>query len=339
MPGKNEAPPDADIMDAIDAMDQNSAEQRKRLGRGASLPHQIPFKGWWRIAGRLVGSFFRDRVMLVSAGVTLYMLIALVPALSTVVSIYGLFARPETIGEQVALLNGIVPQGGLDLIRDQLTRIASQGQDSLGWALIAALAVAIWSASLGVKGLFEAMNVAYGEREKRGIIKKNALALLFTFGAAMVAVTTLTVVVVLPAILSILPMPFGVESAVRVLSFFLLATILLGGLSVLYRWGPSRVDAKWQWITPGAIFAVVDILVVSILFSWFVASFGTYTATYGSLGAIIGFLTWLWISVIAVVMGAELNAEMELQTAMDTTMPPDKPIGQRGAFVADTVQD
>ncbi|WP_051332289.1 YihY/virulence factor BrkB family protein [Cucumibacter marinus] len=313
--------------------------RRPDIGRQADKPRRIAPRGWKQILRRTAWSFLEDRVMLVSAGVTLYMLIALVPALSIIVSIYGLFSDPVSITEQMSLLQGIVPPGGLELLRTQLTRIASESDDTLGLALLIALAVALWGASLGVKGLFEAMNIAYGETEKRGFIHLNLLALLLTFGAALLAVISITIVVVLPAILAIIPVEFLAGLAVRVLSFAFLTVMLIVGLAVLYRLGPSRTDAKWRWVTPGALFAVIAILVVSSTFSWYVANFGNYSATYGSLGAIIGFLTWLWISIMAVVMGDELNAEAEHQSALDTTIPPEKPMGQRGAYVADTLGD
>lgn len=309
------------------------------VGRQANAPRIIPARGWWRIAKRTVSSFFQDRVMLVSAGVTLYLLIALVPALSIVVSIYGLFSSPERIADQLSLMAGIVPAAGLEIIRAQLLRIAAENDNTLGLALLGALTLALWSASLGVKGLFEAMNVAYGEKEKRGFLHFNGLALLLTLGAAVLSVATITSVILLPAILSFAALEWITGFIMRIASFVLLAGFLVFGLAVLYRWGPSRTNAKWKWITPGAIFAIVSILVISIPFSWYVANFGNFSATYGSLGAIIGFLTWLWFSIIAVVMGAELNAETERQTAIDTTIPPERPMGHRGAYVADTLGD
>ena len=310
---------------------------RTGIGREAERPKAIPVSGWLLILKRTVKGFFADRVMLISAGVTLYMLIALVPSLSTIVSIYGLFSRPETIPSQVSLFQGMVPAGGLDLIRSQLERIASQSDQSLGWTLVVGLAIAIWSASLGINGMFDAMNVAYGETEKRGPIKRIAVVLSFTVAASILAVVALVVVVVLPAVLTFLPIISTAGWAVRLLSFALLGALLLVGLAALYRWGPSRKDARWTWITPGAIFAIVVVLIISVLFSWYVANFGNYSATYGSLGALIGFLTWMWFSTIAVVTGGKLNAEIERQTAVDSTTPPTMPMGKRGAHVADTL--
>ncbi len=312
---------------------------KAEAGRDVSTPRKMPLRAWKQVLKRTVLTFFTDRVMLFSAGVTLYLLIALVPALSMIVSIYGLFSDPVSISEQVSLLRGIVPEGGLDLIRSQLVRITSKSGDALGWTLILASGVALWSASLGIKGLFEAMNIAYGEREKRNFIHVNALALLFTLGAAVIAAAALATVILLPAVLAILPQRGFAEIVLSVASFLILAGVLLVGLAALYRWGPSRNDAKWRWITPGAMFSILAIMIISIPFSWYVTNFGNYSATYGSLGAVIGFLTWLWFSVIAVVVGAKLNAEIEHQTAKDTTISPDMPMGQRGAYVADTLGD
>jgi membrane protein len=310
---------------------------RPGIGRAARQPGDIPWRGWWLIARRTVLNFFGDQVMLISAGVTLYLLIALVPALSTIVSIYGLFSETESISEQLSLLSGIVPAGGLDILRTELTRIAGESDQTLGWALILALAVAFWSASLGVNGLFVAMNVAYGEDEKRNVFLRTAGVLLFTVVSSVVVVVAIAAVVIMPAVLAIVPILGDADWVVRIASFLILGGLLLVWLGALYRWGPSREGARWRWITPGAAFAIVVILLVSVLFSWYVASFANFSASYGSLGALIGFLVWLWFSTIAVVMGAELNAEIERQTAIDSTTPPDLPIGERGAYVADTL--
>ena len=313
--------------------------RQQAAGRLAADPRKLPLAGWKHVIGRVIRDFIADRVMLFSAGVTLYMLLALVPALSVVVSIYGLFSDPASIPEQMAIISGIIPQEGFELISDQLERIAQQDNSSLGWGAILALAVALWGASLGIKGLFEAMNIAYGEAEKRSLLHIYALSLVLAFGAAVTAVAALVAVVFLPAVIALFALQSLAEIALSALSFVVFGSLLLFSFAVLYRWGPSRKNAKWRWITPGAVFAIVAILAISIPFSWYVRNFGNYSATYGSLGAIIAFLTWVWLSIIAVVLGAKLNAEIEHQTAIDTTVPPDKPMGERGAYVADTLGD
>ncbi|PWW04260.1 membrane protein [Hoeflea marina] len=295
--------------------------------------------GWWLIGRRTVESFFRDRVMLVSAGVTLYVLLAMVPALSIVVSLYGLVSDRHSIAEQLALVERFVPEGGMEILRDQLVRLSSQEASTLSWAVIIAVLISLWSASLGVKGLFEAMNVAYGEQERRSFLHVTGLAFLFTLGGAVLAALALASVVILPWAISFMPVDARMEWVVRALSFMGLALGTVLGLSAIYRWGPDRRSAKWRWVTPGAVFATVSVMTVSAIFSWYVSNFANYSASYGSLGAPIGFLTWLWISVIVVVTGGELNSEVERQTAIDTTLSPDKPMGERGAYVADTLGD
>ncbi|SNY93368.1 membrane protein [Cohaesibacter sp. ES.047] len=307
------------------------------IGRQARHVRKIPFKGWFYIFRRTVTSFAENRVMLISAGVTLYVLLAMVPGLSLFVSIYGLVSDPQSIPDQIALLQGLVPAETLDLIRAQLVRISAQNDSELNRAFIIALLISLWSASLGAKGMFEAMNVVYGEKEKRNFFTLTGLAFMFTLGGALLAFFALATVVLLPAIVSFVQLGSGLEWLVRIVSYLVFAIGIVLGLSAIYRWGPNRAGAKWRWVTPGAGFAAIAVIATSVVFSWYMSNFANYGASYGSLGAPIGFLTWLWISVIVVVMGGKLNAEAEHQTAMDTTKPPEKPMGERGAFVADTL--
>ncbi|GHA36016.1 ribonuclease [Devosia pacifica] len=306
-------------------------------GRTASAPQHIPVKGWRDIAMRVLGSFNTDRVPFTAAGVTFFVLLALVPTLTAFVSIYGLFADRATVVDHVSLLSGVIPADGLQLISDQLERVAGEGNTALSWSLLISLAIALWSSSAGVKGMFQAMNIAYGEEERRNFLIFNGLALLFTLAFAVTAVLVVGIVVVIPSILSIFPLGGLSEWLIRIASFALLVAVVLIGLAMLYRFGPSRSQARWRWITPGAALAVLLTLVVSVLFSWYVANFGNYNATYGSLGALIGLLTWTWISTIIVILGAEVDSEIEHQTARDTTTGPEVPLGERGAYVADTV--
>lgn len=316
--------------------DRGAARQKGR-GREADAPTAMPARAWKEIAGRLFGSIGKDRVMLIAAGVTFYLLLALVPALTAFVSIYGLFADQSTVLDHISLLEGIIPGGGLEILNEQLQRLVSEGNTTLGWTLAVSLAIALWSASAGTKAMFEAMNIAYGQEENRGFVKISALGLVFTFGLAVAAALALAAVIVLPAIINLLPIDLGVTWLVRILSYALLFAVLVVGLAALYRWGPARQQARWRWITPGAALAVALILVGSLAFSFYVSNFGNYNATYGSLGALIGFLTWMWISIIVVILGAELNAELEHQTAQDTTTGEERPLGERGAYVADTI--
>lgn len=304
-------------------------------GRNAATPSSIPPSGWKDVLWRVYRQVGEDRVLLVAAGVTFYLLLALVPALAAFVSLYGLFADPATISEHMGLLRGIVPGGGMEILEDQLQRLSEQGRTTLGLASLVSLAVALWSANAGVKSLFEAMNVAYDEVEKRSFFKLNLISLAFTVGTIASVVILLGAAVLLPVMLE--GLGEGAELAIRVVSIAALGILLLVLLAALYRWGPSREEAQWRWITPGAVATIVVTLLASLLFTWYVANFGSYNATYGSLGTIIGFMTWMWITMIIVIVGAELNSEAEHQTARDTTTGPDQPMGRRGAVMADRV--
>jgi membrane protein len=314
---------------------QLRAKQRDR-GRRAARPSAIPWRGWKDIGYRLFVGFNVNRVLLTAAGATYFLLFALVPSLSLFVTLYGLLNDPAGVVDQLSLLDGLVPAGGLDVIREQLVRLTSQTDGGLGLALVISLAVALWGASAGIKALFEAMNVVYGEAEKRNIIAINLLALLFVFGALALLILVLTVVLIVPVVLQTLALG-GYGWLVRVGSYGVMMLSLIIALSAIYRWGPSRAEARWRWITPGSLFATFGIVAMSAGFSWYAANFSNYNATYGSLGALIGLLSWIWLSVTIVILGAALNSEIEHQTTVDSTTGAPRPMGARGAYVADTV--
>jgi membrane protein len=321
-------------------MDEAKGEWRvaqKGRGRQAEAPQRIPPRGWKDILWRTYSEINDDQVLLIAAGVTFYLLLSLVPALSAFVSLYGLFSDPLGAREQLAMLAGVVPSGGMEILNDQLTRLTAQGGSTLGWALALSLGLALWSASAGVKALFQAMNVAYGETESRGFIQFNALALLFTLAGLVAAVVMITVVLLLPLLLGLFGLGEGLEWLVQGLGYLLLLVLLVVALAALYRYGPSRNQAKWRWITPGAVVAVLVILLVSLAYSWYAANLANFDKTYGSLGALIGFLMWMWISTAIVIVGAELDAETEHQTARDSTIGPEEPMGSRDAAMADTL--
>jgi membrane protein len=306
-------------------------------GRNATKPTDIPAAGWKDILWRVKDEVTEDRVMLIAAGVTFYILLALVPALTAMVSIYGLFSDPQQVGEQLAQLQGFIPGGGMEVLQDQMSRLAEQDESSLGIAFLVSLALSLWSANAGIKSLFEAMNVAYEETEKRGFIKLNLISLAFTLCGIVAVILASIVFVALPVILDVLGFGSMAEWIIRIVSYLVLAGLAVTFLAALYRYGPSRDKAEWAWITVGSIVTLVVWVIGSLLFTWYAANMGSYNATYGSLGSLIGFLFWIWISVNIVIVGAELNAEIEHQTAVDTTVGPDKPMGSRGATMADTL--
>jgi membrane protein len=207
----------------------------------------------------------------------------------------------------------------------------------LGFAFVLGLAVSLWSANAGMKALFDALNVVYDEEEKRSFLKLNALSLAFTLGALLFMVFALAAIAVLPVAMSYLGLSNATEWLVTLGKWPILVIGVALAVSLVYRYGPSREKPQWRWVTWGSVVVAIAWLAMSILFSWYAAHFGSYNKTYRSLGAIIGFMTWIWLSSTVVLLGAELDAEMEHQTVRDTTTGPEKPLGRRGAQVADTV--
>lgn len=282
-------------------------------GRGAETPDEIPPKGWQEILWRLKDEIENDRVLAVAAGVTFYVLLAVFPAITALVSIYGLFADPSTIQQHLASVASFIPGGALDIVGAQIERITSQGDGKLGFALAFGILTSIWSANAGMKALFDALNVAYGDSETRNFFKLNAVSLAFTGGMLVLAVLALAAAVAVPILLKQVNLGAAFETAITWLRWPVLFLILVGALAVLYRFGPTRKKPRWQWITIGSTLAGAAWVAASAGFSYYASNFGSYNETYGTLGAAIGFMTWVWISVIVVMVGAELNSEIETQ--------------------------
>ncbi|TCM58720.1 membrane protein [Rhizobium sp. PP-F2F-G48] len=308
-------------------------------GRLAETPSAIPFHGLKDVFWRVIAEISEDRVTLIAAGVTYYLLLALFPALAALVSIYGFVADPGAIGAQVTLLADVVPTGSLDIILEQLKTLATQKASTLSIGFVFGLGVALWSAHNGMRALFDAMNIAYGETEKRGFFKLTGLGLLFTLGALGVAVVVISAIGILPAVLAFLWLDRWVELLARFARWPLMLAIVCFATMMLYRYGPSRETAKLRWLTWGAAFTSFAWLGASLGFSYYIENFANYNATYGTLGALIGFMVWTWMSVIILIVGAEINAELEHQTTIDSTTGHPRPMGERGAYVADTIGD
>lgn len=312
------------------------AEEHGR-GREAREPKQIPPLGWRDIFWRVLYAIPEDRVLATGGSVAFFTLLAVFPAIAVVVSLYGLFADARTIGDHLVLMAGILPEGVLELIRGQIIAITSKQTPALSLAFAVSLLVALWSANSGMGALFDALNVVYGERERRSLLRFYATTFLFTLGAVFFAVAAIGGVVVLPVVLKFIGAPFSAEITLSVARWPVLLLVVMLGLAAIYRFGPSRRSPQWQWVSIGSIAAALLWIGGSMVFSWYVASFDSYNRTYGSLGAGVGFMVWIWISVVIVLVGAEINAETEHQTARDTTEGPEKPLGARGATMADHV--
>ena len=306
-------------------------------GRLARTPLQIPLAGWKDILLRTYQQIDEDRLLATAAGVVFYGLLAIFPAITALVSSYGLFADPSTISANLQSLALMLPEGSFVIVQDQIARVLAKGTSSLGITFAAGLLIAIWSANAGMKAIFDALNVVYEEKEKRGFIKLNLVSLAFTIAALMSVMVMVGAVVVAPLLLQQVGLGTRAELIVRYGRWPVLLLLLLIALAVLYRYGPSRSTPRWQWLSIGAVAAAILWLIGSALLSWYLANFGDYNATYGSLGAAIGLMTWMWMSAIIVLCGAELNSEIEHQTAIDSTEGRRKPLGTRGARMADTI--
>jgi membrane protein len=306
-------------------------------GRRAVSPWQIPWRGWKDILIRTYRQVGQDRLLAVAAGVVFYGLLALFPAITALVSSYALFTDASTINDHMTMLAGILPEGAFGIVRDQVDRVLAKGDVKLGLAFLFSFLLAVWSANGGVKAIIDALNVVYDEDEKRGFFKLNAVSLALTFGGLVAVLVAIGSVVALPIILSTLGLGAVTDALFRFGRWPLLVLTMLFGLAVLYRFGPSRRSPQWRWLSVGSVFATLTWLAGSALLSFYLANYANYDATYGSLGAAIGLMMWMWMSTIVVLFGAELNSEIEHQTAADSTEGGGKPLGQRGAKMADTI--
>jgi len=327
--GEEDAP--AELVD-----DRTRAREPNR-GREANTPAEIPVRGWKDILWRVFWGISEDRILSTSGGVAFFALLAVFPAMATIVSLYGLFADTSTIRGHLSLLAGILPGGVLELIGEQITLIVTQRSDTLSVAFIVGFLVALWCANSGVSALFDALNVVYGEKEKRSLLRFYATTFLLTLGMIGFIIVAISAVVVAPVVLTFVGFVTPAERLFAILRWPVLLVVVCMWLAVIYRYGPSRRDPKWRWVTWGSVTAAVLWLAASMLFSWYVANFDSYNKTYGSLGAGVGFMVWIWLSVVIVLLGADLNAEMEHQTAKDSTDGPARPLGSRGANMADHV--
>ena len=291
--------------------------------------------GWRDIAWRVFREVGKDRLPIVAGGVTFYSLLALFPTLAAFVTVYGLFADPSDAWGRLQFLYSVLPANIAEFIGAQMQRLAENSAGQLTFTLIWTLALSLWTANNGVKHLFYGLNVAYSEVERRNFIKYNLVCMAFTVSALVFVLMTAAMVIGVPIILDL----FGLRDEWAHLAPLRWPVMFVGyvaALTLIYRMGPCRARARWRWLTPGALTAATLSVLTSFLFSWFLGNF-VRTDTYGPLAAMMAFLLWTWVTVQIILMGAELNAEIEHQTALDTTTGAPAPLGERGAVMADSV--
>ena len=311
--------------------------QERGRGRDASAPWDIPRRGWKDIAWRVYAKFNDNRLLAVAAGVVFFGILALFPALTALVSLYGFFADASNIDQQVSALSGVLPGGAVDILHEEIKRLAAVHNSGLSFGFAFGLLFALWSANSGMKAIIDALNVAYEEKEKRSFIRLNLISLVMTLVAVVSVMLMIGTVVAAPIILAHVGLGGISKGLISLLRWPILFVLVVTGLAALYRYGPSRREPRWQWLSVGGVAAAILWLASSALLSWYIANFGHFNVTYGSLGAAMGMMMWMWISAIAILLGAQLNAEIEHQTARDSTVGPDKPLGRRGAMMADTI--
>lgn len=309
----------------------------KEPGRGrlAEHPHHIPRKGWADIAWRVAMGYFGDRVGFVAGGVTFFILLSLFPTLAAFVTIYGLFADPADAWGRLSFLYAFLPANVIQFLGDEMARLAGNSNSQLTFTLVWTLGLSLWIANNGIKTLFYGLNLAYHEVEKRNIVTYNLLCMAFTVTGLLAVMISAGLVVGVPIFLAL----FGLADEWAYLAPLRWPLLFVGyaaALTLIYRTGPCRARARWRWLTPGAVFAAVLSVALSFVFSWYLTNF-VRTDSYGPLAAIMGFLLWTWLSVQIILMGAKVNAEIEHQTALDTTTGEPAPLGERGAVMADSV--
>lgn len=306
-------------------------------GRDAKRPTHIPWKGWWDIAFRLKDRLANDRIGLIAAGVAFYGLLALFPAISAMIAISGLLVDPAQVVGQLNSFSNVVPQEVIAIISDQARAVASARGGGLELAAVLSLLIAFYSASNGVSSLIQGMNVAYNEREKRGFIKLKLVTLALTIFMMAGLLIALLATLALPAVFAFVDLGAMTTTLLTLAFWIAMITMTIIGLSVFYRYAPSRSAPKWNWASIGAITGCVLWIAASAGFAFYVANFGSYNESFGTLAGVIVLLMWFWISAFIILLGAELNAEIEAQTRIDTTIGPDAPMGERNAVKADTL--
>lgn len=306
-------------------------------GHQAERPAEIPKAGWKDVFKRVKNQLAADNIDIVAAGVAFYFFLAVFPALAALFSVYGLVMDPAQVEQQLAQLSNALPEQVHQMLEERLKSLASQSGGTLGWGVVLSILISLWSANKGTKSLFEGINIAYNEKDERGFIKQNALTLLFTLGGIVLGIISISLVVAFPALIGNLGLPETLQTVLKWVRWPVLGVIIVFGLALIYKYAPDRDRPQFRWVSWGAVIATVLWLVGSLLFTWYVTNFGSYNETYGSVAAVIILMLWFNLTSYTVLLGAEINSELEHQTAKDTTIGKSKPLGDRGAYHADHV--
>ena len=310
---------------------------RDDRGRSADRPAEMTKRGWWDILMRVKSEVSRTNLSLIAAGVSFYAFVAIPSTLTALISLYGLVADPGDIGRQIQAMEGVLPPDAVKVISEQLANLTAHPNTTLGIGFVVSLALALWSSRSAMSSVIAAINIAYEEEEKRSFIKLQLAAIALTVGAVLFVLLSLGLVAILPAVIDLLPLGQAGKTVVSIVRWPVLVALMAIGLSATYRFAPCRAEPKWRWVSWGAAIATILWIIGSALFSVYVSEFASYDKSYGSLGGVVVLLMWLYLSSFAVLLGAELNAELEHQTERDSTTGSPRPMGNRSARMADTL--
>ncbi|WP_246054941.1 YihY/virulence factor BrkB family protein [Paracoccus gahaiensis] len=305
-------------------------------GQAASAPTHIPAPGWKDILMRVKAEIARDHISVVSAGIAFYTLLSIFPAIVAMISIAGLVFDPAEIASQAAAVADMLPEEAAAILQDQIAKVSGGDQTGTGLVALFGIVIALYGAMKGVMTLMEGLNIAYDEDETRGTVRLYLTAIALTLGLILGLIAGMALVILLPSLAAFGWLPPAAGTAIEWLKWPVLAVLTMLGLGAVYRFGPSRANPRWAWVSVGAVSATVLWILGTMAFSVYAQNFGSYTETYGTLGGVIILLTWMWLSAFVVLAGAELNAETEQQTARDTTTGTPEPMGRRDAVKADT---
>lgn len=318
-------------------MKNNDVKKRKRYE--AEKPQHFDWEDWKAIVLRVKDDISKDHLQVVAAGVAFYFFLALFPAFSAVVSIYGLLVEPAEVQQQMDQMTRLLPEQAREMLSGILNNIAGKSDSTLGWSLVLSLLFSLWSANKGTTALFEGTNIAYSQLDERGFLKKKAITLLFTLGGIVTGILSMALVVAFPAIVDSIPLPSTISGLINWLRWPLLALIIMLALVLIYKIAPYRSRPRYKWVGWGAVIATLLWLIVSLLFSYYMNNFGNFDKTYGTFTAVIILMLWFFLTAFIILIGAEINSEMEHQTRKDTTTGKEKPMGERNAYFADHVAD
>lgn len=322
-------------------MPENARQKRTEAdhGRDAGTPMAIPVPGWKETLWRVRAQMEANHANLIAASIAFYGFLSIFPAIAAFISIWGLAFDPQQVQAQIAMLSSVLPEDAASIIHDQALAVNASASTGMSITAVAGLAFTVYSASKGMSGFMAGLNIMYGEREKRGLVRQTLINWGLTVGMIVMTIMTLATIAVLPPLIARLPFGESLSALLIYLRWPLLLLLVITAITILYRFGPNRKASRLNWLSVGAVVATGLWALGSIGFSIYVRNFSSYNQTYGTIGAVMVLLLWFWLSAFIVLLGASLNCELERQTRRDTTRGHDRPLGKRGAWAADTVAE